>query len=107
MEKANTLEEVIYALEPLCYYFGMKPHEFWNATYREVQVFCKANSSRITDNLKSEINVQEASTDKIILSNPLLYSRPKIQRLTDMFSNLFKKKEKEQTIEEQIKIFRG
>lgn len=85
----------------------MKPREFWDSTYREIIVFCTANSCKVADDLKCEINLQEVITDKLIQSNPLLYEKPKIVRLKDMFQNLFKKEEKEQTLEEQRKILKG
>lgn len=94
-------------MEPLCYYFGMKPSEYWNITYKEANLFCMANSCKMTDDLRREINVQEAVSDKLIQSNPFLYEKPKIPRLIEIFKDLFKKEEKEQTIEEQMRILRG
>lgn len=94
-------------MEPLAYYFDLKPQEFWNSRYVEINTYCQSHLIKITDDLKREINLQEAVSDKLIQSNPLLYERPKIPRLIDMFKELFKKEEKEQTIEEQIRILRG
>lgn len=85
----------------------MKPSEFWNNTYREVNLYCKMNLIKITDDFKLQISLQEESTNKVIKSNPLLVRHPKIQSLQTAFNYLFKKKEEEQTIEEQIAILRN
>lgn len=85
----------------------MKPFEFWNSTYREVNLFSKMNLIKITDDFKLEVTLQDESTNKMIKSNPFLYDKPKIKSLKEIFINLFKQKEKEQTIEEQIAILRS
>lgn len=85
----------------------MKPIEFWNTTYREIIVYCEANICRYVEDFRNRIKVEEASTDKIIQSNPLLYEKPKTIRLIDVFKNIFKKEEKEQSLEEQRRIFKG
>lgn len=85
----------------------MKPKEFWSSTYREIEIFCEANSCKITDDLRREINIQEAVSDKLIQSNPLLYKNPKIPKLKELFKELFKNEEKEQTLKEQMRLFRG
>ena len=67
--------------------------------------------AKIVDDFKREINLQEATTDKIIQANPLLFKNPKIERLIEGFKDLFKEEieeqGKEQTLEEQIAIFRS
>lgn len=85
----------------------MKPFEFWNSTYREVNLFSKMNLIKITDDFKLEVTLQDESTNKMIKSNPFLYDKPKIKSLKEIFVNLFKQKEEEQTIEEQIAILRS
>lgn len=92
-------------MEPLSYYFGMKPEEFWNARYKEVALYCNVNLFKITDELKRNIELYEAITDKLIMANAMCVKKPKILKLKDIFSKLFKKKG--QTIEDQIKILRG
>lgn len=85
----------------------MKPFEFWNSTYREVNLFSKMNLIKMTDDFKLEVTLQDESTNKIIKANPFLYDKPKIKSLKEIFINLFKQKEEEQTIEEQIAILRS
>lgn len=79
----------------------MKPLEFWNSTYREVNLFSKMNLIKITDDFKLEITLQDEATNKLIKSNPFLYNKPKIKSLKEIFMNLFKQKEDEiQNVEE-------
>lgn len=85
----------------------MKPFEFWNSTYREVNLFSKMNLIKMTDDFKLEVTLQDETTNKIIKANPFLYDKPKIKSLKEIFINLFKQKEEEQTIEEQIAILRS
>lgn len=61
----------------------------------------------MTDNFKLEITLQDEVTNKLIQSDPMLYQKPKIKSLKETFLNLFKKEEKEQTIEEQIALLRS
>lgn len=86
----------------------MKPYDFWNSTYREINIYSKMNLIRMNEDLKNQINIEEASTNKIIEANPLMFRNPKVKMIRDMFKGLFKQKEeKEQTIEEQIAILRS
>lgn len=85
----------------------MKPNEFWNSTYREVSIFCQMNLIRIADDFKLEITLQDETTNKLIQANPMITNSPKIKPLKEIFRNLFKQKEEEQTIEEQIALLRS
>ena len=82
----------------------MKPSEYWDARYREVVLFCNVNLIKIKDNVKQNIELFEAVTDKVIMANYLCVKKPKIIKLKEMFVKLFKRKE--QTLEEQIKMLR-
>lgn len=87
----------------------MKPFEFWNGTYREVNLFAQVQSARIIDEFKQEIQLQEAVTDKLIKAS-IVQEKPKVIRLIDTFSKLFKKEEpkiKVQSAEEQARILRS
>lgn len=97
----------MYSLEALCYYFNMKPNEFWSSTYREVTLFCQMNLIRITDNFKLEVTLQDEATNKLIQADPMITRNPKNKSLKEIFVNLFKQKEDEQTIEEQISLLRS
>ena len=98
--------ELIYSIEPLAYYFDMKPHEFWNSRYSEINAYCQTHLVKIIDDLKSEINLQEAVTNKLIRADSMS-KNPKIILIRDNYKKLFKTEEKEQTLEEQRILFRG
>ena len=87
----------------------MKPFEFWNGTYREVNLFAQVQSARVIDEFKQEIQLQEAVTDKLIKAS-IVQEKPKVTSLFDMFSKLFKKEEtriKVQSAEQQARILRS
>ena len=81
---------MIYCLEPLSYYYGMKPMEFWNCRYKEVYLYCEMNMLRIKEDFKQSILLQEATTDKLIQADSMS-KKPKIVPLRKIFKELFKK----------------
>ena len=89
MKNAKTLIELIYILESICYYFSMKPNEFWNSTYREINAYIQVNLLRIVDGFKQEIQLQEAVTDKLIMADAMSNRKPKIIPLQKTFEKLF------------------
>lgn len=85
----------------------MKPNEFWNSTYREINVYTQANLCHIIDNFRQDIRLQEAVTDKLIMADAMSNKRPKIIQLQNVFKNLFpSKEEKIQSSEEITKRIR-
>ena len=66
----------------------MKPDEFWECEYRYINTFLQINMIRILDDLKMQIMLQEAVTDKLIKADSMS-KRPKIIPLKKMFSKLF------------------
>ena len=84
----------------------MKPHEFWNSRYSEINAYCQTHLVKIIDDLKSEINLQEAVTNKLIRADSMR-KNPKIILIRDNYKKLFKTEEKEQTLEEQRILFKG
>lgn len=90
-------------MEPLAYYFNMKPNEFWNSEYRQINSYLQINMIKILDDFKMQITLQEAVTDKLIKADSMS-KRPKVIPLRKMFSKLFKEepKIKIQSTQEQI-----
>lgn len=85
----------------------MKPNEFWNSTYREINLYTQSNLSHSMDNFRQEIRLQEAVTNKLIMADAMSNKRPKIIPLQKTFENLFpEKEEKQQSPEEIIKRMR-
>lgn len=94
-------------MEPLAYYFDLKPNEFWNAKYSEINMYCKIQIIKVIDNLKQEINLQEAVTNKIIRADSMS-KNPKIVLIRDNYKELFKQeKQQVQSPEEITKRMRG
>lgn len=71
----------------------MKPNEYWNSTYREIHVFTQANLSKVMDDMRTEIKLQEAITDKLIMADAMSQRRPKIVPLQKTFQKLFPENE--------------
>lgn len=94
--------ELLYATEPLCYYFDMKPKEFWNSTYREVNSYIQSHLIKIMDNLKREINLQEAVTNKLIQADSMS-KKPKIVPIRDNYKELFKEENQKIMSPKEIK----
>ena len=94
-------------MEPLAYYFNMKPEEFWNCEYRAINQFIQINMIRILDEFKMEILLQDAVTDKLIRADSMS-KRPKIISLKKIFSKLFEsdKNLKYQSSQEQLSRLR-
>ena len=49
----------------------MKPEEFWNSTYREINIFTQVRLTKIMDELRQEIQVQEEVTNKLIMADAM------------------------------------
>lgn len=64
---------------------------FWQNTFREVNLYCRMRLIKLQDDFKKQVILQEATTNKMIQSDPMLYERPKIIPLQKVFSPLFKK----------------
>ena len=93
-------------MEQLAYYFDMKPHEFWNSRYSEINIYCQTHLVKTIDELKCDINLQEAVTDKLIRADSMS-KNPKIILIRDNYKECFEIEEKEQTLEEQRMLFKG
>lgn len=87
--------ELIYAIEPLAYYFDMKPHEFWNSRYAEINIYCQVHLAKSIDDLKQEINLQEVVTNKLIKADSMC-KNPKIVPIRDSYNELFKDDQEKQ-----------
>lgn len=68
----------------------MKPHEFWDSTYREVKLYVESRSSQLELELKNNIMLAENLGNKI--NNASLTSKkPKnINLIKDVYKEIFK-----------------
>lgn len=84
----------------------MKPYEFWNSRYSEINIYCQTHLIKIIDDLKREINLQEAVTNKLIQADSMSRN-PKIVPIRDNYKELFKEEQKQtQSPEEVIRRMR-
>ena len=74
-------------------------------SFREITLYCEMQSIKVLEELKQEIQVQEAVTDKLIGAS-IVQKNPKIISLKSMFEKLFPNKIKVQSANEQVKILR-
>ena len=88
-------------MEPLAYYFDMKPNEFWNSRYLDINIYCQSHLVKITDDLKREINLQEAVTNKLIRADSMSKS-PKIVPIRESYKELFKEEKEQPQSSEEI-----
>lgn len=84
----------------------MKPQEFWNSRFYEINTFCQAHLVKITDDLKREINLQEAMTNKLIMADSMS-KKPKIIPIRDNYKELFKKEEQTMSPDEIARRMRA
>lgn len=84
----------------------MKPTEFWNARYSEINIYCQTHIAKTIDNLKQEINLQEAATNKMIRADSMSRN-PKIVPIRDSYKELFKEEQQPQSPEDIIKRMRS
>ena len=76
-------------------------------TFREISLYCEMQSIKVLEELKQEIQVQEAVTDKLIGAS-MVNEKPKIISLKSMFTKLFPQTNKAiQTADEIKKTMRA
>lgn len=68
----------------------MKPFEFWDSRYIEINTYCQAQLAKNRDNLKMEINLQDAVTNKLIRADSM-GKNPKIIPIRNNYKELFEK----------------
>ena len=85
----------------------MKPEEFWNSEYKQINSYLQINMIKLLDDFKMQITLQEAVTDKLIKADSMS-KRPKVIPLRKIFNKLFKEEPKihYQSPEEQIRRLR-
>lgn len=88
MQQARTITDTVYALEPIAYYCGITPKDFWNSRYKEIYLYCEMQFVRNIEDYKQSIILQEAVTDKTIQADSMS-KKPKIIPLKIMFKSLF------------------
>lgn len=80
----------------------MRPYEFWNSTYREINIYIQSNLAHNMDIFRQEIRLQEVVTNKIIMADAMSNKKPKIIQLEKIFANLFPEKEQKQQSPKEV-----
>ena len=84
----------------------MKPYEFWNSRYSEINAYCQIHLVKIIDELKREIDLQEAVTNKLIAGD-CMNQNTKMITIKEQYKELYEIEEEEQTLEEQRMLFKS
>lgn len=84
----------------------MKPYEFWNSRYSEINAYCQIHLVKIIDELKREIDLQEAVTNKLIAGD-CMNQNAKMITIKEQYKELYEIEEEEQTLEEQRMLFKS
>lgn len=84
----------------------MKPYEFWNSRYSEIKAYCQIHFVKIIDELKREIDLQEAVTNKLIAGD-CMNQNAKMITIKEQYKELYEIEEEEQTLEEQRMLFKS
>ena len=68
----------------------MKPHEFWDSTYREVALYVESRSLQYEQEVKTRIQLTENLGNKLISSGMTAKNPKNINLVKDIYPELFK-----------------
>lgn len=105
MKKAKKIIGLIFAYEPLCYYFGLIPEQYWNNTIKQNMIYVQSNLAKKLDDAREKIQLAEITTDKLIKADALSTKNPKVLRIVDSYDSLFNEDKKQQTPEDIANTF--
>lgn len=74
----------------------MKPHEFWNSTYREVKLYVESQSSQLELEIKNNIILAENLGNKLISASMVSRKPKNINLIKDVYSDFFKEELKKE-----------
>lgn len=79
----------------------MKPHEFWDSTYREVALYVESRSFQYEQDVKSQILLAENLGNKLIGSGMTAKKPKNINLVKDIYPELFEKELAKQNVFER------
>lgn len=83
---------------------GMKPHEFWNCTFKDAKKFVEAFYKNKQIDYKNQIMLLDAMASKIINANPFIVAKAQHISLMEIFNKQFEdESEEEQNYDENLK----
>ena len=79
----------------------MKPHEFWDSTYREVKLYVESRSFQYEQDKKSQILLAENLGNKLIGSGMTAKKPKNINLVKEIYPELFEKELAKQNVFEK------
>lgn len=79
----------------------MKPHEFWDSTYREVALYVESRSLQYEQDIKARILLAENLGNKMIGSGMTAKNPKNINLVKDIYPELFKEELARQSVFER------
>lgn len=89
INETKKIIDLVYAYEPLCYYFGLVPEQFWNNRIKENIIYVQSKMAKKLDELREQVNLFEVATNKLIKADAMSSKYPEIINIKDFYSNLF------------------
>ncbi len=105
IKETKKVIDLIYAYEPLCYYFGLKPYEFWNNKIKENIIYVQSKMVKKLDCLKEQVQLLEVTTNKLIKADAMSTKYPEIINIQDFYEGIFDNKEKKEDSAKNIERF--
>ncbi len=68
----------------------MKPHEFWDSTYRDVKLYVESRSLQLEDEEKNNIWLMENLGNKLIGAGMTAKSPKNLNLIKEIYKDLFK-----------------
>lgn len=68
----------------------MKPHEFWDSTYRECKLYVESRSLQIEFDIKQNIKLAESLGNKLISAGMTAKNPKNTNLIKDIYPELFK-----------------
>ncbi len=96
VKETKKIIDLIYAYEPLCYYFGLVPEQFWNNKIKENIIYVQSKMAKKLDNLREQVNLLEVTTNKLIKADAMSTRNPEIINIKDFYESIFDNNEKQQ-----------
>jgi hypothetical protein len=82
-------------MKSLCFYYGMKPNEFWESTFSDIIDYFQMNLIRHLDELRDDINVHDEQANKLIRADGMSVRNPKIVSMQESFKGLYNQAKQE------------
>ena len=79
----------------------MKPHEFWDSTYKEVKLYVESRSLQLRREYKNDIQLVENLGNKLISAGMTSKNPKNINLIKEIYRDLFKEELERQSVFER------